>query len=304
MIKNNQPTRSFIAFLVTWSFLLLTITGIVLYVVPHGRVANWTFWTLSGLDKGGWADVHILFGAVFIVAGALHLYFNWKPFKKYLAERVRGHLALKRELVTSLGFTLLLLLGALFAVPPVSWLFDLNHAAKSLWSSAPGQEPPYARAEATPLPVLAQRLGLDVDAMRELLTEAGISVDDPNTNLERIARANHTTPAALFALIPRGPQGLTPGSAAAQPPLDPALIEDRLVGTGVGGKTLADFAEANGLDLETTAARLADSGVEADPDETLKSIAERYSTRPIEIAKVVLSPAYRLPSTPLNGETP
>ncbi len=43
MIKNSQPTRSFIAFLVTWSFLLLTITGIVPYVVPHGRVANWSF---------------------------------------------------------------------------------------------------------------------------------------------------------------------------------------------------------------------------------------------------------------------
>ncbi|MFP4279284.1 MAG: hypothetical protein ACLFQI_04710 [Halochromatium sp.] len=182
----------------------------------------------------------------------------------------------------------------------LSWLFDLNHAAKSLWSSAPGQEPPYARAEATPLPVLAQRLGLDADAMREVLTAAGISVDDPNTNLERIARANDSTPAALFALIPKP----KPGTAAAQQPLDPALIEDRLVGTGVGGKTLADFVEANGLDLETTAARLAASGIEADPGETLKAIAERYSTRPIEIAKVVLSPAYRFPSSPLNGETP
>ena len=297
MIKNSHTTRAFVAFVVTWSFLLLTVTGIVLYVVPHGRVANWTFWTLGGLGKDGWADVHILFGAVFIVAGALHLYFNWKPFKKYLAERVRGHLALKRELVTSLGFTLLLLLSALFAVPPVSWLFDLNHAAKSLWSSAPGQEPPYARAEATPLPVLAQRLGLDADAMREVLTEAGISVDDPNTSLERLARANDTIPAALFALIPKP----TPGSTAAQQPLDPALIEDRLVGSGVGGKTLADFAEANGLDLETADARLSASGIEADPSETLKSIAERHATRPIEIAKVLLAPAYRLPPTP-EGE--
>ncbi len=294
MRRNTHSTRAFVAFVVTWSFLLLTVTGIVLYVVPHGRVANWTFWTLGGLGKDGWADVHILFGAVFIVAGALHLYFNWKPFKKYLAERVRGHLALKRELVTSLGFTLLLLLGALLAVPPVSWLFDLNHAAKSLWASAPGQEPPYARAEATPLPVLAQRLGLDAEAMHGALADAGIRSDDPNANLERLARTHDTTPAALFASFSKP----TPASAAAQQPLDPALIEDRLVATGVGGKTLADFAEANGLDLENTHARLAASGLEAEPEETLKSIAERYSTRPIEIAKVLLAPAYRLPSNP------
>jgi hypothetical protein len=46
--------------------------------------------------RDGWADAHILFGAVFIVGGALHLYFNWKPFMSYLAEHVNGHVSLKR----------------------------------------------------------------------------------------------------------------------------------------------------------------------------------------------------------------
>jgi len=147
---------------VTWSFVVLTVTGVVLYVVPQGRVANWIFWSLAGLDKNGWADVHLLFGAVFILAGALHLYFNWKPFRGYLAQRVRGHLALKRELATSLAATLLLTLGAVFAVSPVSWPFDLNDAAKSVWSRAPGHEPPYPRAETTPLPVSAKRFAGDL----------------------------------------------------------------------------------------------------------------------------------------------
>jgi hypothetical protein len=154
MVRNTYPTRAFVDFLVTWSFVVLTATGVVLYVVPHGRVANWTFWSLAGLNKDGWAEVHLLFSAVFIVSGALHLYFNWKPFAGYLAQRVRGHLALKRELATSLAATLLLTRGAVFAVPLVSWQFDLNDAAKSVWSRAPGHEPPYPRAEATPLPIL------------------------------------------------------------------------------------------------------------------------------------------------------
>lgn len=202
MLKNPHTTRAFTAFLVTWSFVVLTLTGLVLYIVPHGRVGNWTFWTLGGLDKDGWADVHILFGAVFIVSGALHLYFNWKPFTRYLADRVRGHLTLKREAVTSLAATLLLVLGALFAVPPISWLLDLNDCAKSAWGRAPGREPPYARAEATPLPVLAQRLGFDLDDALAALRAAGIAIENPSTNLEALARANATTPAALFALIP------------------------------------------------------------------------------------------------------
>lgn len=290
MVKNRQGTRAFVAFLVTWSFVILTATGIVLYVVPHGRVATWTFWSLAGLDKDGWADVHLLFGAVFIVAGALHLYFNWKPFTGYLAQRVRGHLALKRELATSLAATLLLALGAVFAVPPIGWLFDLNDAAKSAWGRAPGHEPPYPRAETTPLSVLAKRLGLELESMRSALAEAGARVDDPAVSLEALARAQGTTPAALFALLP---QPRPSDSPPADAPADPMEIEARLAGTGIGGKTLAQVAEANGLHPSRGLERLAAVGISARADETLKTIAEHSGSRPIEIAKTLLLEGYR-----------
>ncbi|WP_029131881.1 DUF4405 domain-containing protein [Sedimenticola selenatireducens] len=105
MIKNKQSLRSLIAFLVTWAFVVLTVTGIILYIIPHGRIAYWTHWSLAGLGKEQWGWVHMMFGGIFIVTGALHLYYNWKPFKKYLAERVRGKLNLSHELVASLLLT-------------------------------------------------------------------------------------------------------------------------------------------------------------------------------------------------------
>ncbi|QIK38635.1 DUF4405 domain-containing protein [Caldichromatium japonicum] len=130
MLKNTHPVRAFIAFLVSWSFIVLTLTGAVLYVIPHGRVAHWTFWQLAGLDRESWTHLHILFGAVFILSGALYLYFNWRPLTHYLAERVQGHLEFKRESIASLALALLLVLGALYPVPPISWLFTLNDWAK------------------------------------------------------------------------------------------------------------------------------------------------------------------------------
>ena len=54
MKKNKQSTRSLTAFLVTWSFLVLTITGLVLYIVPQGRIAYWVHWSLLGLEKEQW----------------------------------------------------------------------------------------------------------------------------------------------------------------------------------------------------------------------------------------------------------
>ena len=62
MRKNKQSTRAVIAFLVTWSFAVLTVTGLMLYVIPQGRVAYWIQWSLLGLGKEGWRDVLILFG--------------------------------------------------------------------------------------------------------------------------------------------------------------------------------------------------------------------------------------------------
>jgi hypothetical protein len=55
MQRNKQSARSLVAFRVTWAFVLLTVPGIVLYIVPQGRVACWIHWSLLGLKKEQWA---------------------------------------------------------------------------------------------------------------------------------------------------------------------------------------------------------------------------------------------------------
>lgn len=294
MLKNKHSTRAFIAFLVTWSFAVMTVTGLVLYVVPHGRVAHWSFWTLGGLGKDGWADIHILFGAVFILAGSLHLYFNWPAFVRYLAGRMRGHLQLKRELVTSLSVSVLLVLGALFSVPPVSWLFELNDWVKASWTQDSGREPPYAHAEASSIAVLAKRMGFDPDTAIDALQRAGIADASAGSTLEGLARAHARTPAAIYALIPK-PEQLP---LRDETPLD---IEARLTGTGLGRKTIADLAEDEGLSLETGLERLKAVGVIAQPEDSFKTVAKHSGTRPIEIAKAMLVPGYRPEPDPAWG---
>ncbi|MFN3595006.1 MAG: DUF4405 domain-containing protein [Thiobacillaceae bacterium] len=131
MQRNRHSMRAFTAFVVTWAFVVLTITGVVLYVVPPGRIANWLQWTLIGLDKEAWSHLHMLFGLVFILAGALHLVFNWKPFRNYLAARAGGQLRPKAELFTSLLLTLVLAVGAVMHLPPFSSVFELNDRLKN-----------------------------------------------------------------------------------------------------------------------------------------------------------------------------
>jgi len=42
MTQSRFSYQVLTSFFVTFDFLILLVTGVVLYVVPHGRVANWT----------------------------------------------------------------------------------------------------------------------------------------------------------------------------------------------------------------------------------------------------------------------
>ncbi|MBK1733067.1 DUF4405 domain-containing protein [Thiococcus pfennigii] len=289
--RRRLSLRSVIAFLVTWSFLVLTDTGLVLYVLPHGRVAYWTHWSLLGLDKDQWAGVHMMFGGLFIVTGALHLYFNWKPFTRYLAERIGAHMRPSRELFASLGLALAILVLAIRDLPPVSWVFDLNATLKAAWVTDPTLEPPYGHAEESTLAGLARRLRLDLPKAEAALDAAGLAVRGPQDTLEQIARRNATTPMAVYALI----RDLEIPEPPRTGPPTPEEVEARWAGTGLGQLTLAEVAARVGLGTDEALARLAADGIAARPGERLRPLAERAGVTPIDLLKAMLVPGFEPP---------
>ncbi len=286
MRKNKQSTRSLIAFLVTWSFLVLTVTGIVLYIVPQGRVAYWVHWSLAGMEKDQWGWVHMMFGGVFIVTGVLHLYFNWKPFKQYLADRVKGHLAMKREVFIASAMTLVIILLSVFNLPPASWVIELNAWVKSAWVGSPELEPPFGHAEEVSLAGLARRMDLDLELAMSALRSQGIGFESQRDSLEKIARANHTTPMALYALIRQRQQP----PEVVHAPMSPDEIEARYAGTGLGRKRVAEICSTVGIDLEQGLAKLSAAGIEANGEEVARELADRYGVSPIDLVKIMLKP--------------
>lgn len=289
MIKNKQSLRSLIAFLVTWSFVVLTVTGIVLYIVPHGRVAYWVHWSLAGMGKDQWGWVHMMFGGVFIVTGVIHLVLNWKPFKKYLAERTRGGLHIKQEVVVSLALTVAILAVAVLDLPPASWVIDWNSRIKNAWVTSPELEPPFGHAEAVPMTVLATRLNLDLEPALAALDAQGIRFDGERDSLETIARANGTTPMSIYAIV-RQFEKSPPVPLSGMTPDD---VEARYSGTGIGRKSLGALIAESGLDEPTALARLAEAGITVQTGESLRDIAGRQGLTPIEVLKALLVAGYR-----------
>ena len=290
MVKNKQPVRSLTAFLVTWSFAVLTLTGLVLYVVPQGRVAYWVHWSLLGMEKEQWAWVHMMFGGVFIVTGILHLYFNWKPFKKYLAERGQGRFQIKQEVVVSLLLTVVIFALSVFNLPPASWVFDLNRTIKDSWVTQPDLEPPFGHAEEVSLAGMAKRMDLDLEPALAALNEAGIRFDSPRDSLERIARANGTTPMAVYGVIrrfERQPEPLPESALTAE------AVEARSSGTGLGRKSLQELIDKSGVPVEQAFARLKAAGVTDLSGNNVREVADRHGLSPVDLIQIILVSGYR-----------
>ena len=203
----NKPfnMRSMTAFLVTAAFLLSAVTGIVLFIVPQGRIANWVDWRFVGMLKDEWANIHITFGLLFLIFGILHLYpYNWPIFKAYLAKRTAGRLDYRRprkEFVVASVLSVLLVVGAAANLPPVSYLFDFNTWAKDAWVVSKDYEPPFGHAEELSLTSFAKKMNMDVDAAMTELRAKGLTFDGPRQSIGEIAKANGASAMDVYMLI-------------------------------------------------------------------------------------------------------
>lgn len=90
--------RALTTLLVGLGFAMLMVSGGVLLISPPGRIANWTQWAILGLTKRGWTDLHVVFGALFLVAGLVHLAFNWRPLLQHLGARMSGARGFRSEM--------------------------------------------------------------------------------------------------------------------------------------------------------------------------------------------------------------
>lgn len=288
MKRNKQSVRSFIAFLVTWAFVVLTVTGIILYIVPQGRIAYWTHWSLAGLGKEHWGWVHMMFGGVFIVTGSLHLYYNWKPFKKYLAERISGKLNLSREFVASLFLTVLVVVLSINNLPPASWVFALNDKIKGSWVTSPELEPPFGHAEEISLKGIVKRMRLDLNGAKAELSKNGINFD-PNDSLDTIARNNNSTPMIVYGYINKHKAKVVRVENKVWTRED---IEAEFSGTGLGRKSITELCEVAGVKLNTCLKRLKNGSISVKAKDSVRDVATSHNRNPIDLLDLILIPAH------------
>jgi len=189
-------TKGFTSLLLALSFSIVVISGLALYVSPKGRVANWTGWTLVGLDKHQWGALHINICLLFLAGAALHLFFNWKVFLAYIKNRTTG-LNLKLEMAVASLVTAVVVVGTWADAPPFTVPVAVSDQLKDYWEAAAPQGPA-PHAEEFTLVKFAAQLGLEVDQVAAALRTEGYDISDNTATVADLARQKGTPPSGVF----------------------------------------------------------------------------------------------------------
>ncbi len=277
--------RALTSLTVSLSFLFIGFSGIMLYVSPKGRVANWTGWSLFGLSKEGWASAHTTMAVLFLVACALHIVYNWRPllnyFKLPLAEGMKRS---RSEVVGALAITLVVFLGTLWGLPPFSTVGTVGETIKHYWEvqSVTG---PYAHAEEDTLDAFARKLGRERGELLERLATKGYAAGDTDITIKALAAQYDVSPATLFTALSSGGAGVGPveGHGAA----GEGAVAGGAGGGGYGRKTLEQVCAESRIELSTAISLLQDRGIEASGSDNVRTIANSAGMNPGELLETL-----------------
>ena len=192
--------RGFTSIVLFLAFFIAAVAGIMLYFTPRGRVANWTGWTLFGLEKDQWSAIHMVASLVLLISAIIHLYYNWTVFWSYVKKRFELGLNLKREMALAFVLMAVCVAGAVYDWPPFSYLVDSQLAIRDYWEqeSAPS---PFPHADELTLERLARQRGLTMEVVLERLSAAGITGAGREVTLGELAERHEKTPDELFAIV-------------------------------------------------------------------------------------------------------
>ncbi len=241
---------------------MMLTSSIILYIVPHGRVAYWASWTLWGLSKTHWGNLHTNAGLLMLIAASFHVYYNWRPVTSYMKNKARDFKLFTPNFNAALAITAVVATLTLLELPPMAWVQDLGESIKDDGTETYG-EPPYGHAEESSLRIFLRNVGLDPEVAKANLTAEGIEANDPDILIADLAHDNNLSPQALFEIM-KGPEDQRSTGPKAIPTTMPA---------GSGRLTLEAFCQSYNRDLAQAVTILESAGVKVDPGHALKDIA-------------------------------
>lgn len=273
--KNRFQFRAFVSLLTGFSFIIVALSGIVLYISPKGRIANWTNWTFWNLSKQQWAAIHICFTAVFVLLCLIHVWLNIRPLINYFRRKVEGGVKFRYEWPVAALICAAIFWGSLNPFAPFSTLLKLREELK-INQELPKTRPPVPHAEILTIAELADQADLDIETALNNLKTHNIVASVTNI-FGDIASQQNLSPEELYAIF-IGKAPATSGSGHGGG------------GHGRGGfgqKTLRQLCQEMDIPLPQAIEALKTSGIDCSTDQRIRNIADDNNIRPSQIRGVL-----------------
>jgi len=284
--RDTFKFRNFVTLLVAGCFLILVVTGIILFIVPPGRVANWTDWTLFFLSKHEWSAIHITVSLLFVSAAIFHLVLNWRVFTHYVASKLKAvdqKRHLRREGVWATLILLFVVTGSIINLPPFSWIMNTHETLRNSWFSTQITPAPFGHAEELSFKDLANQLQFDEGEAIDRLKSKGIIIINKDQTLREISDLNKTQPARLYSIMAPSPNTDTKRSSTRN---KSDMIQGGMKGSGLGRSSVSEVAASLGIDVGEALSRLSSSGIEAHKGDLLRDLStDTY--RPVDLKAII-----------------
>lgn len=251
------------------SMLVMSFTGILLFIAPPGRVANWTNWEIFWMSKNLIGEIHSTFMALFIVATILHIFYNLKPMLSYMKNQARQFVLFTKEMIVASVLTFVFLIGTIYQVAPFSTFLDFGDGIKNSWEKQTSTAP-YSHAELSSLEEFILKMDYQDEEIQGILQLNKISYK-MEQSLSQIAKDNGLSPNKLFEILQS-----QKSSTKTYIPL-----------TGMGKKSVEDVAQTLGISVEEFIQDLKAIGIEATKDEKFKDVAEKTDSSPMDLLRAL-----------------
>lgn len=275
MSERKFKFRSLTSFLMFTSFIILSITGLILFIVPPGRVAKWVNWQLFWLDKEQWTAVHTLFSFLFLGFGILHIYYNWRVLINSLLDKIKGGLKRKQEAFATLLITIILLTGTILEIPPFQSIMDLGEYFKESWEKKE-EVAPIPHAESLTIAEISKILNLDVETAQKRLNKAGIKKIGEKDALKDIAEKNQSSPFKIYQII----AGKTSQEKN-------SVNNNNMGGKGIGRMKLEQICIRFTLDCNKIREIFRQKKIKYQEDQIFKEIADENGKSPKELWEMI-----------------
>ena len=125
--------RKVVSLILLYSFFIMVVSGIVMFISPFWRLAMMIHWRILGLGKMDYIALHDIFMIVFTIAGILHIILNFKAIKHYLKNRAKKLIIFTKPFIISTLFTVALFYATILHIKPLETFVKLDKSFNSYW---------------------------------------------------------------------------------------------------------------------------------------------------------------------------